>query len=296
MTVVSDEVCGYFRDLGQLRLSAALSGDRRRPRHRRRHPRAIFSSSRLPTSNGCATSSTDWAETLGVEKTQDSPQEGRGVLHASFITRYIVEQAIGGVLRDRFEQTARPRTERPPKGRGQSGRWPDPGVYELDKLTKPAKSRAGTLLGRMAGRADHDSRSRPGPAAAERFSFRPSISCTPRIKRSNDRLAELRGPSDTLRSRQADSRKQSVRPSDLKRKKEAIENLPAQPVDQNGAARQGPHEPRPSDPRRQQRRSPTRLFIPGALELANGVSPKSSCRGDSTVCGRESTVCSSGSG
>jgi hypothetical protein len=54
----------------------------------------------------------------------------------SFITRYIVEQALGGVLRDRFEQL-RAKHETAAKGAAKAA-LADPQVYQLDKLTKPA--------------------------------------------------------------------------------------------------------------------------------------------------------------
>ncbi len=55
-----------------------------------------------------------------------------------FITRYIVEQALGGVLRDRFE-TLRSSQQESKRGKAAAA-LEDPNVYELGKLTKPARA------------------------------------------------------------------------------------------------------------------------------------------------------------
>ncbi|MCG8583202.1 MAG: hypothetical protein MI757_00630, partial [Pirellulales bacterium] len=56
----------------------------------------------------------------------------------SFITRYIIEQALGGVLNDRFEQL-RAKHQSSAKGTAKTA-LDDPNVYELDKLKKPARA------------------------------------------------------------------------------------------------------------------------------------------------------------
>ncbi|MDZ4683791.1 MAG: N-6 DNA methylase [Planctomycetaceae bacterium] len=55
----------------------------------------------------------------------------------AFITRYIVEQALGSVLRDRFEQL-RQKHEGQTKGAARAA-LADPAVYELDALKKPQR-------------------------------------------------------------------------------------------------------------------------------------------------------------
>ncbi|MDZ4686108.1 MAG: N-6 DNA methylase [Planctomycetaceae bacterium] len=55
----------------------------------------------------------------------------------AFITRYIVEQALGSVLRDRFEQL-RQQHEGQAKGTARAA-LADPAVYELDTLKKPQR-------------------------------------------------------------------------------------------------------------------------------------------------------------
>ena len=66
------------------------------------------------------------AEPLGAEKHKTRRKKEGAFYTPSFITRYIVEQALGGVLRDRFEQLrdrheqdrqrARPRRRSPIRG------------------------------------------------------------------------------------------------------------------------------------------------------------------------------------
>ena len=131
---VSDEVCGYFRDLGDY--------DYRPP-----HQAAVA------TGKGTLIdvdilghifeqSITDLErlrnELDGVAEPKSRRKKEGAFYTPSFITRYIIEQALGGVLRDRFERL-RQKQQEAARGTARSA-LADPTVYALDKLKKPERT------------------------------------------------------------------------------------------------------------------------------------------------------------
>jgi hypothetical protein len=137
---VPDEVCRYFRDLSDYDY---------RPAHE----------AAADTGNGHALidveilghifeqSITDLerfrnelagvAEPVGPEKHKTRRRKEGAFYTPAFITRYIVEQALGGVLRDRFERL-RQTHQGTAKGMARDA-LADPNVYQLDKLKKPQR-------------------------------------------------------------------------------------------------------------------------------------------------------------
>jgi hypothetical protein len=140
---VADEVCAYFRELGDFDYRPA-------------HQAAAYA----PASGNSSLIDVDilghifeqsitdleklrneldgLAESASLEK-RKSRRKKEGIVYTRhFITRYIVEQALGGVLRDRFEQL-RQAHERKAQGAARAA-LADPRVYVLDKLTKPERA------------------------------------------------------------------------------------------------------------------------------------------------------------
>jgi hypothetical protein len=76
-------------------------------------------------------------EAVGPEKHKTRRKKEGAFYTPAFITRYIVEQALGGTLRDRFERL-RQSHEQEAKGTAQTA-LADPNVYEPDKLKKPQR-------------------------------------------------------------------------------------------------------------------------------------------------------------
>ncbi len=141
--VVSDEVCGYFRELGEYDYRPA-------------HQAAAYA----PT-NGQATlidvdilghifeqSITDLerlrneldglVEPQSKEKHKTRRKKEGAFYTPAFITRYIIEQALGGALRDRFERL-RQRHQHAAKGNAAAA-LDNPNLYILDKLKKPERA------------------------------------------------------------------------------------------------------------------------------------------------------------
>ena len=78
------------------------------------------------------------AEPRGAEKRKSRRKKEGAFYTPAFITRYIIEQALGGVLRDRFEQLRQAHQEAA-KGAARAV-LADPRVYALDKLKKPERA------------------------------------------------------------------------------------------------------------------------------------------------------------
>jgi hypothetical protein len=78
------------------------------------------------------------AEPVGIDRHKTRRKKEGAFYTPAFITRYIIEQALGGVLRDRFEQL-RQQHEHQAKGTARAA-LADPGVYELDKLKAPQRA------------------------------------------------------------------------------------------------------------------------------------------------------------
>ena len=248
---VSDEVCGYFRDLGELRLPPAASGGASR-RHGARlidvdilgH---IFEQS-ITDLERLRNELDGLAEPVGADKHKTRRKKEGAFYTPAFITRYIIEQALGGVLRDRFEQL-RQRHEQDAKGTARTA-LADPSVYDLDKLKKPAADGAGPVLGSLAGRVGRHPPAGPGlrQRRVPDRSLRPAARGLSGVERP---AAGAARPSHAVRPGPPDPGAQPVRRGPERR---GHRDLPAEPVDQDGPARQAADQPGPHDPRRQQRR------------------------------------------
>ena len=186
---VSDEVCAYFRDLG--------SYDYQPPYLSTGEGRLIdvdilghiFEQS-ITDLERIRNELEGLAEPVGVEKHRTRRKKEGAFYTPSFITRYMIEQAIGGVLRDRFEQL-RACEQNAAKGAAKTA-LADPGVYELDKLTKPAKA---ALVRFWETWQDELTTIRVlDPACGSgAFLIQAFDQLHATYQRSNDRLAELRG-------------------------------------------------------------------------------------------------------
>ncbi len=77
-------------------------------------------------------------EQIDTKKTKSRRKTEGAFYTPAFITRYIIQQALGGVLSDRFE-TLRKRHEQEATGTARSV-MADPNVYELDKLNNPQRA------------------------------------------------------------------------------------------------------------------------------------------------------------
>ncbi|HEV3002973.1 MAG TPA: DNA methyltransferase, partial [Pirellulales bacterium] len=134
---VSDAVCGHFRELG--------SYDYRPPRQAAESATGggglidveilghIFEQS-ITDLEKLRNELDGLAEPLGAEKHKTRRKKEGAFYTPSFITRYIIEQALGGELADRFERLRRGQQEAA-KGPARAA-LADPRVYELAKLKK----------------------------------------------------------------------------------------------------------------------------------------------------------------
>ncbi|MDZ4782264.1 MAG: N-6 DNA methylase [Planctomycetia bacterium] len=186
---VSDEVCGYFHELGSYDY---------RPAHLATGEGSLIDVDIL--GHIFEQSITDLeklrneldglAEPLGAEKHKSRRKKEGAFYTPSFITRYIIEQALGGVLRDRFEEL-RADHQKSAKGAAKTA-LADPSVYELPKLTKPAKAALVTLWEAWQDALVTirllDPACGSGAFLIEAFD---QLHAT--YQRSNDRLLELRG-------------------------------------------------------------------------------------------------------
>ncbi len=186
---VSDEVCGYFRDLGEFdyRPPAEASGDAKVIDvdilgH-------IFEQS-ITDLERLRNELDGLVEPLGAEKHKTRRKKEGAFYTPSFITRYIVEQALGGVLKDRFD-LLRAAQQESARGAAKTA-LADPRVYQLDKLTKPARA---ALVKFWESWQDElatirllDPACGSGAFLIEAFD---QLHAT--YERSNDRLFELRG-------------------------------------------------------------------------------------------------------
>lgn len=135
---VSDAVCSYFHDLGSYDY---------RPAHEAAQSAAgenlidvdilghIFEQS-ITDLEKLRNELDGLAEPVGAEKHKTRRKKEGAFYTPSFITRYIIEQALGGVLKDRFERL-RQAHERNAKGAARAA-LASPAVYETEKLKKPA--------------------------------------------------------------------------------------------------------------------------------------------------------------
>lgn len=136
---VSDEVCGVFRDLGEYNY---------RPAHqpvKKTGGGALIDVDILGhifeqsiTDLDRLRSALD-TEPEPKAKKQPTRRKKEGAFYTPpFITRYIVEQAVGGALKERFERL---RSEHQKQAAGTArAALDDPRVYELEKLNKPQRT------------------------------------------------------------------------------------------------------------------------------------------------------------
>ena len=137
---VSDDVCAYFRDLGGYdyrpphQAAIETGGDRIIDVDILGH---IFEQS-ITDLERLRNELDGLVEPVGPDKHKTRRKKEGAFYTPSFITRYIVEQALGGVLKDRFEQLRQTHQE---DARGTaSTALADPTVYTLDTLKKPERA------------------------------------------------------------------------------------------------------------------------------------------------------------
>jgi type I restriction-modification system DNA methylase subunit len=211
---VSDEVCGFFRDLGDFdyKPAAEASGETKIIDvdilgH-------IFEQS-ITDLERIRNELEGHAEPLGAEKHKSRRKKEGAFYTPSFITRYIVEQALGGVIADRFEllrkehETTSADLYRVRKSKKEAEELTaaqkkkvkavlaDPRIYILDKLTDPQRA---ALVKFWESWQDElktirilDPACGSGAFLIEAFDQLYSA-----YQRANDRLRELRGPRELL--------------------------------------------------------------------------------------------------
>jgi len=140
---VSDDICGYFRDLAQFdyrpayevaRDAEAMKGSKLIDVDILGH---IFEQS-ITDLEQLRNELDGRIERVGPERHKTRRKKEGAFYTPAFIARYIVEQALGGAIRDRFEQLRQ-------SHEGESERTArrslaDPNVYDLDTLTRPQRS------------------------------------------------------------------------------------------------------------------------------------------------------------
>ena len=192
---VPDEVCGYFRDLGEYDY---------RPAHEAAADTEAGSTRTLIDVDILGhifeQSITDLekirneldrvAEPVSLEEHKSRRKKEGAFYTPSFITRYNVQQALGGVLKDRFEQL-RQRHIEATKGTARSV-LADPNVYDLDTLNAPQRA---ALVRFWEGWQDELAAVRLlDPACGSgAFLIQSFDQLHAAYEASNDRLHELRG-------------------------------------------------------------------------------------------------------
>jgi hypothetical protein len=134
---VSDEVCGYFRELGEFDYKPAYEASGETKVIDVDILGHIFEQS-ISDLEKLRNELDGLVEPQGAERHKTRRKREGAFYTPSFITRYIVEQALGGALRDRFERL-RAKQQSAARG-GAKTALGDPAVYELDKLTKPSRA------------------------------------------------------------------------------------------------------------------------------------------------------------
>lgn len=134
---VSDTVCGYFRDLGEYdyrRAQEAVISESGGSLIDVEILGHIFEQS-ITDLEKLRNELDGLAEPVGAEKHKTRRKKEGAFYTPAFITRYIVEQSLGGVVNDRFEQH-RKKHEQAAKGTAKKV-LEDPTVYDVDELSKP---------------------------------------------------------------------------------------------------------------------------------------------------------------
>lgn len=188
---VSDDVCGYFRELGDYdyrpahEAGSAVGGsliDVDILGH-------IFEQS-ISDLERIRNELDGLVESTSAKKDKTRRKKEGAFYTPSFITRYIVEQALGGALRDRFEQL-RQRQAEGAKGAARAA-LADPAVYRLEDLSKPARAALVTFWeawqDELANIRLLDPACGSGAFLIEAFD-----QLHANYQASNDRLQELRG-------------------------------------------------------------------------------------------------------
>ena len=192
---VSDEVCAYFRDLGgyDYRLPAQAATD-----FSTGHALIdvdilghIFEQSISDLEKMRGDSGLVVTESVTTADRAKGRRKTEGVFYTpAFVTRTIVEQALGGVLTDRYD-VLRQRRESAEKGTARAA-LADPRVYDVAKLKGPAKA---ALVEFWETWQDELTRVRVVDPACGSGAF--LIEAFDQLhtlyKSSNDRLRELRG-------------------------------------------------------------------------------------------------------
>ncbi len=186
---VSDEVCGYFRELGEFDYRPAYEASGETKVIDVDILGHIFEQS-ITDLERLRNELDGTAEPVGLEQHKTRRKKEGAFYTPSFITRYIVEQALGGVLIGRFE-TLRVSHQSNAKGAAKKA-LEEPKVYELSKLTKPVKT---SLVNFWEAWQDQltsirilDPACGSGAFLIEAFDQMHTA-----YEHSNDRLAELRG-------------------------------------------------------------------------------------------------------
>lgn len=139
---VSDEVCAYFHELGEFDYRPAHQAAAYAPAAGKRslidvdilgH---IFEQS-ITDLERLRNELDGLAKPASVEKHKTRRKKEGAFYTPAFVTRYIIEQALGGVLRNRFDGL-RQSHQKAAKGTARAA-LADPAVYELDKLKKPQR-------------------------------------------------------------------------------------------------------------------------------------------------------------
>ncbi len=127
---------------------------------------------------------------VGIDKHRTRRQKEGAFYTPDFVTRYIVEQALGGVLDDRFE-TLRKSHAKTAKGTSRTA-LADPAVYQLEKLNNPQRASLvrfwETWQDELAGIRVLDPACGSGAFLIQAFDQLHAA-----YETSNDRLEELRG-------------------------------------------------------------------------------------------------------
>lgn len=134
---VSDQVCGYFRDLGDYDYQKpyqAMVSESRGSLIDVEILGHIFEQS-ITDLEKLRNELDGLAEPVGTEKHKTRRKKEGAFYTPEFITRYIVEQSLGGVVSDRFEQH-RQKLHKDTKGTARSA-LEDPNVYDVETLKKP---------------------------------------------------------------------------------------------------------------------------------------------------------------
>lgn len=186
---VSDEVCGSFRELGDFEYKPASEATGETKVIDVDILGHIFEQS-ITDLERLRNELDGLTEPLGAEKHKTRRKKEGAFYTPAFITRYIIQQALGGVLKERYEQL-RAAQQKSAKGAAKTA-LADPRVYQLDKLTKPA--RAALVKFWEAWQDELTTVRLLDPACGSgAFLIEAFDQMHTAYERSNDRLAELRG-------------------------------------------------------------------------------------------------------